>query len=124
MVVILPDTGSRYLSKVFDDDWMRENGFLERTWPDVRAWTIQSAKSDVKLISARPTDLMIDVVALFKQHNISQMPVVDEEGKLQGIVTEVALLDHLLSMDHQHSADESIAAVIDPDVDRAVFHGG
>ncbi len=116
MVVILPDTGSRYLSKVFDDDWMRENGFLDRTWPDVRAWTIQSAKSDAKLILARPTDLMSDVVALFKQHNISQMPVVDEDGKLQGIVTEVALLDHLLNRDHQHSADETIAAIIDPDV--------
>ena len=30
VVVILPDSGSRYLSKIFDDDWMRENGFLER----------------------------------------------------------------------------------------------
>ncbi|MDX1436635.1 MAG: cysteine synthase, partial [Anaerolineales bacterium] len=35
VVVILPDSGSRYLSKVFDDKWMRENGFLETTWSEV-----------------------------------------------------------------------------------------
>ena len=32
VVVILPDSASRYLSKIFDDDWMRENGFLESAW--------------------------------------------------------------------------------------------
>ena len=116
MVVILPDTGSHYLSKVFNDDWMRENGFLERATFDVRAWEIHAAKSDVELLSAKPTDQMRDVVALFKAHNISQVPVVDEVGHLHGIVTEVALLDHMLNMDHEHSADETIEAIIDPDV--------
>ena len=116
MVVILPDSGSRYLTKVFDDDWMRENGFLEVAWLEVRAADIHAAKSDTAVITAKPTDLMSDVVGLFKKHNISQVPVIDEQGKLKGIVTEVALLNHMLSVDHEHSAVETIEAIIDPNV--------
>ncbi len=116
VVIILPDSGSRYLSKLFDDDWMRENGFLERTWVDVLAKDIQAAKSDPDLIAARPGDLMREVIALLKVHNVSQVPVIDESGRLHGIVTEVALLDHLLSADHDHSAEETIENLIDPNV--------
>ncbi|MGH2536645.1 MAG: cystathionine beta-synthase [Candidatus Promineifilaceae bacterium] len=116
MVVILPDTGSRYLSKLYDDDWMRENGFLERTWAEMRAGDINAAKSDGRVITARPDDLMSEVVARLKRHNISQVPVVDDAGDLLGIVTEVALLNHLLNAEHQHTADETIEAIIDRQV--------
>ena len=116
MIVILPDTGSRYLSKAFDDDWMRENGFLDRAWNDTSAWDVYIAKSDPHLISAKPTDLMIDVVALLKQHNISQVPVIDEMGLLQGLVTEVALLDHMIGTGVNQAAENTIEAIIDPNV--------
>jgi cystathionine beta-synthase len=116
MVVILPDSGSRYLSKLFDDDWMRENGFLDQAWPDARAWEVHEAKSDTTVVTARRDDLMSDVVALFKAHNISQMPVVGGDSRLEGMVTEVSLLDHMLSTEHQHTHDETIASLIDPDV--------
>ncbi|MEW5988752.1 MAG: cystathionine beta-synthase [Chloroflexota bacterium] len=116
VVVLLPDSGSRYLSKVFNDDWMRENGFLESTWVDVRAGDIQKAKSDGALITARNTDLMREVIGLFKQHNISQVPVVNDNGRLLGIVTEVDLLNHLLTAGHKHDPHETIEAIIDPNV--------
>ncbi len=116
MVVLLPDSGSRYLSKVFDDDWMRENRFLEVEELEIRASDIQAAKSDASIISALPGDPMTDVVDLFKKYNISQVPVVDEKEKLMGIVTEVDLLNHMLSQEHIHTADESIEAIINPDV--------
>lgn len=116
VVVILPDSGSRYLSKVFDDDWMRENGFLERSWVDFRASDIQSAKPDGRVITARPTDLMKDVVAMLKKHNVSQLPVVDDTEHLIGIVTEIDLLNHMLLTDHVHEPDESIASIIDANV--------
>ena len=116
VVIILPDSGSRYLSKVFDDDWMRENGFLQRGWDEVRASDIQASKLDGRLFTAQPTDLMVDVVATLKDHNISQLPVVDENGRLQGIVTEIDLLNHMLQVDHIHRADETIESMIDPHV--------
>ena len=116
VVIILPDSGSRYLSKVFDDDWMRENGFLQRGWDEVRASDIQASKLDGRLFTAQPTDLMVDVVATLKDHNISQLPVVDENGRLQGIVTEIDLLNHMLQVDHVHRHDETIESMIDPHV--------
>ncbi|MCB9432033.1 MAG: cystathionine beta-synthase [Ardenticatenaceae bacterium] len=116
VVIILPDSGSRYLSKVFDDDWMRENGFLQRGWDEVRASDIQASKLDGRLFTAQPTDLMVDVVTTLKDHNISQLPVVDENGRLQGIVTEIDLLNHMLQVDHIHRADETIESMIDPHV--------
>jgi cystathionine beta-synthase len=116
VVVLLPDTGARYLSKVFDDEWMRENGFLHRSWQDVRAIDIQSARGVDELLSAKPTDLMTDVIRIFKEYNISQVPVIDEDGNLCGIVTEVDLLNHMISLDHPHTADETIESVIMPNV--------
>jgi cystathionine beta-synthase len=116
LVVILPDTGSRYLSKLYDDDWMRENGFLDQAWSDARAWEVHEAKSNTSVITARLDDLMVDVVALFKANNISQVPVLDDDGHIEGMVTEVALLDHMLGTEHQHSVDETIRNLIDPDV--------
>ena len=116
IVVLLPDTGSRYLSKLFDDDWMRENGYLDQIWPDARAWDVHEAKSDTGLITASPDDLLTEVVALFKAYDISQVPVVGTESRLEGMVDEVTLLDHLLEADHQHTPDETIRPLIDHDV--------
>lgn len=117
MVVILPDSGSRYLSKVFNDDWMRENGFLEQSWMDVRASDILARKGgDGRVITARSNDQMRDVVGQLKEYNISQMPVVDEEGRLQGIVTEIDLLNHMLMADHEHNAEETIESILDRNV--------
>jgi cystathionine beta-synthase len=117
LVVVLPDTGARYLSKVFDDEWLRENGFLERSWVDVRAGDIQAAKPDGRILTARPGDLMRDVIARLKKHNVSQLPVVDGDGRLKGIVTEIDLLNHLLLTNHEtHDTDETIASMVDPNV--------
>jgi len=117
MVVILPDSGTRYLSKIFDDDWLRENGFLEQLWADIRAGDIQAAKSTGHLYTARSTDLVRDVIVQLKEHNVSQLPVVDEHGRLHGIVAEVDLLNHMLLTEHgRHAPDETIEAMIDPNV--------
>ena len=61
-------------------------------------------------------DRMRDVVMLMKAHNISQLPVVDGDGRLRGLVSEIDLLNHMLQADHVHQADETIAEMIDADV--------
>ncbi len=117
MVIVLPDSGSRYLSKVFDDDWMRENGFLEVSWVDIRAADIQAAKPDRQVHTAQPSDRVHDVIARLKAFNVSQLPVVDENGRLKGIVTEIDLLNHMLLTNHEiHDPDETIAGMVDPNV--------
>jgi cystathionine beta-synthase len=114
VVIIIPDSGSRYLSKVFSDDWMRENSFLERAWIDLSAADVQATKGEAKLITARPSDRLTDVVALMKQHGISQLPVVGEDEQLAGLVREVDLLKHMLST--RRDQDATIEAVIDHNV--------
>jgi cystathionine beta-synthase len=115
LVVVLPDSGSRYLSKVFDDDWMRENGFLESAWEELRVADVLAAKSVQELYTARSTDTLVQVIATMKRHDISQVPVVDD-GRPAGLVTEVELLDHMLTSGHTHDASETIAPLIRSEV--------
>ncbi|HEX2978970.1 MAG TPA: cystathionine beta-synthase [Anaerolineaceae bacterium] len=115
-VVILPDGGSRYLSKIFDDNWMRENGFLASEQPPTKVGDVMKRHSSHSVVTAHPEDRMLDVVERLKTHDISQLPVVNEAGSLIGIVSEVDLLDHLLHADHIHDPAETIAPMINPNV--------
>jgi cystathionine beta-synthase len=98
VVVLLPDSGSRYLSKVFDDNWMRENGFLEQG-------TVTDLLQDRQqaLIVAHCENTVESVIRQMKTHGISQMPVLDDRDRLEGLIGESDLLDYLISggaMDH------------------------
>lgn len=114
VVVILPDSGSRYLSKFYDDQWMRENGFLADEWNETALRDILAAKQLQGLITTRITDRMTDVIARMKHYDISQMPVLYPDGKLGGLVTEVDLLKHMLENKHRHSPDETISEIVRP----------
>lgn len=116
-VVLLPDSGNRYLSKLFDDNWMRENGFLpSNRASDTVEKVLNSSSRRIALVTARPDDRIKAVVARMKEYGFSQLPVVSDEGKLVGIISEVDLLDHLLSEHHVHDPDETIAAIVNPNV--------
>lgn len=115
VVVILPDSGSRYLSKVFDDTWMRENGFFDEE-AQATVEDVLNARQEQALITARPEDSMNTVVAWMKQYDISQVPVVDQDGRLMGVVTEMDLLEHLLHAEHVHDPEETIAPLVNPNV--------
>lgn len=115
VVVLLPDSGDRYLSKVFDNNWMRENGFLSYEQPQKTVGELlQKRNRQLSLVTARPEDRLKDVVKRMKQYDISQVPVVDESGQLLGLVTEVDLLEHLLHANHTYGPDETLTGVINP----------
>jgi len=115
VVVILPDSGSRYLSKIFDDDWMRENGFLESAWSDTTAAEVLASKKLREVVMATPSDTVSTVVAKMKTHDISQMPVIGSDGKLAGMVTEVDLLNDLVLGDKRRP-DDMITGLVRTDV--------
>jgi cystathionine beta-synthase len=96
VVVILPDSGSRYLSKFYDDKWMRENGFLEAEWGEALLNEVLAVKSLRELITARVDDRQKDVIEQMKKYDISQVPTLNPDGTLAGLVTEVDLLKHML----------------------------
>jgi cystathionine beta-synthase len=114
VVVILPDSGTRYLSKVFDDKWMRENGFLEAEWSETPLSEVLAAKSYQGLITVCATDRMNDVIAILKEHDVSQVPALRPDGTLVGLVSEVDLLKHMLEENHNHSPDETIEGIVRP----------
>lgn len=117
VVVILPDSGSRYLSKVFNDDWMRENRFLDYgLLGETLVGDILERAGPRDLILSRPDHTKLDVIDQMKQNNVSQLPVVDSEGGYLGVVTERDLLNHLLSAEHEHARTETIEDVINRDV--------
>jgi cystathionine beta-synthase len=94
ILVFLADGGHKYLSKIFNDDWMRENGFLEDA-PGIGtvADMLQGKKA---LVTARPEARLREVIDQMKTLGISQLPVV-ERGKMRGIVAEVDLLRALVT---------------------------
>jgi cystathionine beta-synthase len=110
-VVILPDSGSRYLSKFYDDKWMREFGFLTTEFGETTLADLLMAKPDKALYSAKLGDSIRRVVSVMHEHGISQMPVTGEDGSLAGLLEEVDLLNHMLEK-HDHSHDESIDPLV------------
>jgi cystathionine beta-synthase len=92
VVVLLPDSGSRYLSKIFDDNWMRENGFIETA----TVGDLVTGRSP-EVIAADSHTSVAAAIRLMKTHGISQLPVLEENGALHGLVSEGDLLDYLLN---------------------------
>jgi cystathionine beta-synthase len=92
-VVFLCDVGDRYLSKMYSDDWMRENGFLERS--DVTAGEILLRQRGRKLVTAEPAQLLSEVMVHVKTLDLSQIPVL-ENGQPVGALYDRQLLKLLL----------------------------
>jgi cystathionine beta-synthase len=96
IVVLLPDSGSRYLSKIYNDQWMEENGFVGGT---VSLGTVRDVMATIgprEVITARPDTRLPDAIALLKKYGISQLPVVKEDGSVIGMLHERALLEKAL----------------------------
>jgi len=111
IVVIFPDSGSRYLSKFYDNKWMRENGFLEMEFGEVTLGDLLFVKPNKSLLMAALGDSMRNVMSVMRQHSISQMPVVGSDGTLVGTIEEMDMLTHVLD-NHQHSQDEPIDSLV------------
>jgi len=103
IVVLLPDSGRGYLSKIFNDAWMRSYGFL----PDeegVTAGDVLRAKDGrlPDLVHTHPSETVRDAIEILREYGVSQMPVVGAEppvksGEVAGAVSERALLDAVFS---------------------------
>jgi cystathionine beta-synthase len=120
VVVLLPDTGRGYLSKQFNDTWMRENNMLvqaetaEPTLRDVLTYRRTHARTMPLVVSVTPTDSIADAVELLRRYGISQTPVM-EGGRMVGSLTENLLLRRLAS-------GEPLASTVVRDVQGPPFH--
>lgn len=95
VVIVVPDSGTRYLSKIYNDNWMKENQFVETTIP-VRAGQVVRDKARSKQLVAIPLGITVEgAVGLMREHDISQLPVI-EEGEVVGSMSEARILDILV----------------------------
>jgi cystathionine beta-synthase len=114
ILVLLPDGAQKYLSKIFDDKWMRENGFLDEPDPLGTVAELLRAKKQRPVISTHKGERVRDVIGLMRDNGVSQMPVLESDGKrLAGIVAEVDLLKHLL--EGEGGLEAPIDALIESD---------
>ena len=94
-VILLPDNGSRYLSKVYNDKWMEENGFLGDSTSMGTLSDLLVGRGKRNLITVPASSQVTEVVGLLKLHGVSQLPVVDGD-QLLGIISEKQLLERAL----------------------------
>ncbi len=127
-MVLLPDSGRGYLSKIYNDDWMRENGFLSRFSQPARVGAVIAERSGEtpRVVAVSCDQTVADAIQLLRQHDISQLPVVrtgtsvtDPDGaparievqSVAGSVQERGLLDQLFRNSDALSA--KISTVMD-----------
>ncbi|MEM7039087.1 MAG: pyridoxal-phosphate dependent enzyme [Bacteroidota bacterium] len=92
VVVVIHDHGSRYVGKIYNDDWMRERGFLDN---ELRVRDVLSQKNDKAFFAVQTSDTLRTVFNMMKEKDISQMPVTNGE-QIVGSITENIVLTHLL----------------------------
>ena len=110
IVVLLPDTVRNYLTKIFSDDWMFENGFLDNAPERISVGSILKAKGRMpSLISVDYNDSVINAASLMKKYEISQIPVL-KNGEVVGGLSEITLIK--LLYDGVNLNETKIAAVM------------
>jgi len=106
VVLILHDHGSRYVAKVYNDQWMAERGFLEvKTFKD-----IVNARGKQRTVSITPGQTVADAVDLMKQYDIEHIPVLNGE-ELIGSISEGGLFQKVFS--NPDIKNEMVEAVMD-----------
>ena len=105
IVVILPDGGRGYLSKIFNDDWMADYGFLRAQTAEPTVADLLAARDNgtmPALVHIHPEETVAQAIALLREYDVSQLPVVGQEPPLMaaevaGAVAERDLLDALVA---------------------------
>ena len=91
VVTFVCDTGAKYLSKMYDDFWMADQGLLDRATAGDLTDLITRRFAEGAVVTTAPTDTLLTAHGLFKLYNVSQLPVVDN-GRIVGIVDESDVL--------------------------------
>ncbi len=112
IVVILTDSATRYITKYLSDAWMKDYGFLE-PGPDLGLVEDLIKAMNQNLVTAMTDETVGMVIERLKEHAVSQIPIIDDNGRPIKIVNEVDLLRGLQSADvNQDSPITDIATEI------------
>ena len=110
MVVLLPDHGTRYLNKVYNDNWMKDHGFLEeRNFTSARE-IIRNRSNKTNLFTVSKNARIEEAIRIMNQQGIDQIPVVDD-AEFVGSVATASLLEKII--DNPSVKDKSVGDLMD-----------
>lgn len=95
MVILLPDHGTRYLGKIYNDDWMRNHGFLEDKNYTTARNIIDARPLGYNLVVVHKDTLVKDAISIMNANSVSQIPVF-EDGNVVGSITDNKLLHKII----------------------------
>lgn len=108
VVVIFHDHGTRYLGKMFNDDWMRDRGFISPE-PKKQAIDLIETHRHLPLVTAKEDQMISDAFELMQKYNISQLPVQSAKGEFVGSLVDSHLFAQLVINRHlMHEPVKSI----------------
>ncbi len=121
VVVLLPDTGRGYLSKIFNDEWMQRHGFIPTPGHGNTIGDVLDGKGKVAaLLTVHRADSVRKAIDMMRANDISQVPVADDDGAIIGSIQEVTALK--LVFDHVDIAHKRVSEVMGspfPKMDRS-----
>ena len=103
IVVLLPDGGRGYLSKIFNDNWLSDYGFMETAGEETIGEVLRAKSGPTpSLVHSHPTETVREAIDILREYGVSQIPIVRAEppvtaGEVVGSVSERALLDALFA---------------------------
>ena len=103
VVVLLPDSGRGYLTKVFNDEWLAQYGFLPPSGSTTVGQVLRAKSGEIPaLVHTHPTETVAEAIHILREYGVSQMPVVRAEppvmaAEVAGSVSERVLLDALFA---------------------------
>lgn len=107
VVILFHDHGSRYVGKLYNDDWMRERGFLDN---ELKVRDLIISKRDKKFISVSEMDTVKSVLKVMKDLDISQLPIMKGDV-IAGSITESKILDFILNNPLENS-EKQVAEIM------------
>jgi cystathionine beta-synthase len=114
MVIVLPDSGTRYVSKIYNDEWMQNNGFLDES-SRLRALDVLTINKalDRRIVTVEASVKLGEAIGLMHEHSISQIPVTSG-GAFVGSLEETRILNLLLEDPSRRS--EPVSGVMEQPV--------
>ncbi|CCH51373.1 cystathionine beta-synthase [Fibrisoma limi BUZ 3] len=111
MVIILPDHGTRYLAKIYNDTWMKDHGFLEdRAFKTARD-IVHAKNGQAKLTTIETGVTVSQAIQTLNRNGISQIPVTDDSGHIVGSLTDSTVLSRLI--EDPAIKDQPVSEVMD-----------
>jgi cystathionine beta-synthase len=109
ILVILPDSGNRYSSKIFNDEWMMSKGYIDSSFNVIIKDLLNDlGKNTIPVISITDHANIGDAIKLMEQKSVSQLPVISD-GVIKGVLSENALLKPLFNGEYHLSDSVSLA---------------